>query len=241
MYGQLRFLLLQMRNADDPMKPQEVDCFARALQCPRDAIDVFDLLAGSPPEGILKRVDVVLLGGSGHYSVAVRGPWWPAAMETMQWLYHHNKATFASCWGFQAMAQALGGRVVTDRQRAELGSLPVRLTEAGQQDPVFGILPRTFLALHGHQDVVDVLPPGATLLAVTDKTPHQAFTFPGKPIYCTQFHPELDRKSYLQRLDTYPEYVERILGISLDEFAASVRETPHANQLLVRFLEVVFG
>lgn len=93
----------------------------------------------------------------------------------------------------------------------------------------------------GHQDIVTRLPDQARLLASTDRVAHQAFCCPGKPIYCTQFHPELDLRALLERVRTYPWYVERIAGMPLDEFAATCRETPDAATLLPRFVEFVFG
>ncbi|MFG0261332.1 MAG: type 1 glutamine amidotransferase, partial [Novipirellula sp. JB048] len=107
-----RFLLLQVRDADDPMCAQEVDCFARALGCDAQRIRVFDLLSGVPTVEQLDQVDVVLLGGSGAYSVARGGDWILPALEAMRELFELGKPTFASCWGHQAMAQALGGEVV---------------------------------------------------------------------------------------------------------------------------------
>ena len=47
----IRYLLLQVRNQDDPMRPQEVGCFARALGCEPTQIRTFDLLDGAPTEG----------------------------------------------------------------------------------------------------------------------------------------------------------------------------------------------
>jgi GMP synthase (glutamine-hydrolysing) len=237
--SRLRFLLLQVRNADDPVRMQEVDCFARALGCERDQIRVFDLLAGAPTVTQLDAVDTVLLGGSGDYSVAQGGPWLAAALEAMRTLYDLGKPTFASCWGFQAMARALGGEVVTDLNRAELGSITVQLTPAGKRDPVFGHLSPTFLALMGHQDIVDRLPAGATLLASSQRVENQAFRFDGKPIYCTQFHPELNRSTFLERLWNYPWYVERIVGVGIDDFVATCRETPETSGLLLRFVRHV--
>ncbi|MDA1055293.1 MAG: type 1 glutamine amidotransferase [Planctomycetota bacterium] len=234
----LRYLLLQMRNADDPMRQQEVHCFARALDCNADQIQVLDLLGGVPSLGQLSHFDVALLGGSGDYSVAAGGPWLPAAMETMQELYRTSKPTFASCWGFQAMAKAMGGEVVTDFSRAELGPVLVRLTEAGKQDPIFGGLVDEFLAPMGHRDIVERLPADAVLLASSDAVENQAFRFADKPIYCTQFHPELDRTAFLQRVDAYPHYVEKIAGMSLPDFARErCQETPVAARILQSFLQ----
>ena len=63
------------------------------------------------------------------------------------------------------------------------------------------------------------------------------FLLRGRPIYCTQFHPELDRAAMLERVIAYPEYIARIARISFDEFIQNVRETPEANSLLRRFVE----
>ena len=122
------------------MRRHEVVCFANALRCDPEQIKVVDLMTNPPGSADLARVDVVLLGGSGDYSVARGGPWLAAALDAMVGLYETSKPTFASCWGFQAMARALGGEVVTDHARAEVGVTWLTLTEAGRNDPVFGPL-----------------------------------------------------------------------------------------------------
>ncbi len=235
----IEYLLLQVRNADDPMLHQEVDCFARALGCDASHIAVHDLLAGAPTSIQLAAADIVLLGGSGDYSVAEGGDWLEPALDAMRQLHEMSKPTFASCWGFQAMAKAMGGEVVTDQERAELGSIEVRLTEAGRSDRLFAPLGERFLAPMGHQDCVTRLPPGAILLASSQKVENQAFRFDGKPIYCTQFHPELDRHALLERLRAYPIYVQRICGLTIEQFAEQCEETPETNQMLRRFVETV--
>lgn len=161
-------------------------------------------------------------------------------MQAMRELFDLRKPTFASCWGFQAMARALGGRVITDIDRAELGTVTVQLTSAGRNDPIFGPLGDRFDAQMGHQDRVVELPAGAVRLAKTEQVENQAFCFPDRPIYCTQFHPELDQQSLLGRLRAYPQYVREISGVSMQQFAANhCRETPQANQLIKRFLNHV--
>ncbi len=237
----LRYLLLQARDLDDPMCPQEVGCFTRALQCAPEQIRPFDLLKGHPSHRQWDAVDMVLLGGSGDYSVAQGGPWLERVLDTMRDLHARSKPTFASCWGFQAMAKALGGDVVTDLARAELGTLDLCLTEAGEHDPLFGPLGPTPLVHMGHQDIVDRLPADAVLLASTDRVENQAFRFAGKPIYCTQFHPELTVKGMTERLQAYPEYVAKIAGMPLDAFLQTLAETPETNALLRRFVRQVFG
>ncbi len=219
------------------MRGHEVTSFERCFGLVPGQVEVFDLLGGAPTPALIDRVDVVLLGGSGDYSVARGGAWLPAALDAMVGLHEASKPTFASCWGFQAMARALGGEVVTDRSRAEVGPTRMSLTTAGCADPVFGPLGSRFQALSGHEDHVVSLPEGAVLLASSERSVNQAFHFPGKPIYATQFHPELDRAGLVMRIGRYPAYLA-LAGVStLAELEEKTPEVPHTEAILPRFLE----
>ena len=237
----LRFLLLQVRNADDPMRGQEVSCFARTLGVENEQIAVIDALSAAPTRRELDAVDMVLLGGSGDYSVTGSGQWLDRTLDAMRDIHHLAKPTFASCWGFQAFAKATGGEVVCDPSRAEIGTSPLRLTAAGKEDPVFGPLEDRFFGQMGHQDRVAELPPGTTLLASSEKVINQAYRFDGRPIYCTQFHPELNAQAMRERLATYPHYVEEIAGVSWEKFESTLRDTPETAAVLPRLLAHVFG
>ena len=223
------------------MRHHEVRCFSRSFDCPPEDIDVFDLLSGAPPARALEATDVVLLGGSGDYSVARGGPWLPAALDTMVQLYETKKPTFASCWGFQAMARALGGEVVTDHSRAEVGTIWLELTGEGETDPVFGPLGRRFQVQIGHEDIVTDLPSQATCLAMSDRVENQAFRLEGAPIYATQFHPELDRQGLIDRLKQYPSYLPLAGAATVEELEAIAPETPETTAILTRFLDVALG
>jgi len=244
---QLRYLLLQTRNSGDPMAAQEVRCFARMLDCEISAIEVFDLLSAAPPINKLQQPDMLLLGGAGHYSVASEPgrprprPWLERALDCMREIHRLAKPTFASCWGFQAMARAMGGQCVNDLPNAEVGTIELSLTDAGREDPLFGQLPPAFSGQAGHEDHVVALPPDAVLLASSARVREQAFRFAGRPIYCTQFHPELDRTALMERVVAYPEYLARIARIPFDDFIQTCRETREANQLLRRFVAMVFA
>lgn len=234
--SEVRFLLLQVRNPGDPMSGHEVQCFERCFGLASGQLDTFDLLSGTPTGARIDASDVVLLGGSGDYSVVRGGPWLQAALDVMVGLYETAKPTFASCWGFQAMARALGGEVVTDPSRAEVGVTWLELTPAGLEDPVFGPLGRRFQAFAGHEDHVVSLPAEAVLLASSMRSSHQAFHFPGKPIYCTQFHPELDRAGLVARIAKYPSYLPLAGASTLHELEEKTPELPGTEELLRRFL-----
>jgi len=91
------------------------------------------------------------------------------------------------CLGAQLIASALHAQV----RRApvkEMGWAPIALTAAGAASPLRHLAQVD--VLHWHGDSFD-LPHGATLLASTPLTPHQAFSF-GPAVLATQFHPEAD-------------------------------------------------
>ncbi|MEO1996134.1 MAG: type 1 glutamine amidotransferase [Planctomycetaceae bacterium] len=239
MYPSLRFLLLQIRDHDDLMRTQEVGCFLRALGIAPSQLDVFDLLSAELDANTIDQADVIIVGGSGGYSATDDAPWLHRSLASLLRAFDSGKPLFASCWGFQAMARALGGAVETDEPpRAEMGTFDLRLTDVGRQDPVFAPLGSSFSAQLGHEDCVVRLPEGAILLASSTHVENQAYTFPDRPVYCTQFHPELQRSDLLQRAQAYPQYVERIAGVAFQTFCESVTETPAAEMLLTRFVSL---
>ncbi len=234
-----RFLLLQVRKPNDPMRGQEVECFQRALALSPCRIDVHDLVGEPLTASQVSQTDMFLLGGSGDYSVVTGGPWLERAMDSLRLVHASGRPAFASCWGFQAMARALGGRVIHDASRAEVGTFEIALTEAGVEDPFFGALPGRFLAQMGHEDHVVGLPENSTWLASSEMTPFQAYRFDDAPIYCTQFHPELEREDLATRLRFYPRYFEYVMGVSVEVFLETVYETPHPVHVIRRFARAV--
>ena len=221
------------------MRDQEVSCFASALECEVGDIGQLDLIEKGPSASQLSEFDAVFVGGSGDYSVVKGGHWLPAALASLQSVANSGIPMFASCWGFQAISAAFGGQVVYQREYAELGSTKVKLTDAGAKDPVFSVAGPSFLAHSGHEDTVTTLPSEAILLASSDRVANQAIKLSDRPVYATQFHPELLKEHYLQRLQTYPRYVTELTGMPFDEFAASCRETPESNRLLRQFVQQV--
>jgi GMP synthase (glutamine-hydrolysing) len=240
MIDRIRYTLLQVRNPDDPMRDHEVQSFCRVLETTPEMIRVHDLLNGKPSESVFSATDMFLLGGSGHYSAAGEGEWLQRALETMRAVHLSRKPTFASCWGFQAMARAMGGRVIKDLAHSEMGTHHLSLTEEGKTDPVFGPLGDTFYAQMGHEDHVIELPPNVTLLASSPRVANQAYRFDDAPIYCTQFHPELNRDDLMKRVQVYPEYIERIAGLPAERFSELLKESTETEAILTRFVKLVF-
>ena len=115
-------------------------------------------------------------------------------------------------------------------------------TEEGAEDSLFGELPRLFHAQQGHNDRIVRLPPGTVCLATNANAPVQALRMQGKPIWATQFHPELTRVDNATR---YKRYIQAYGGDGNpppdDPVMATLRETPHPTDLLRRFGEMVLS
>jgi GMP synthase (glutamine-hydrolysing) len=185
------------------MAAHERGCFADRSGLPLDAVDVHAMPTGRPTADQLRRYDVIFFGGSGAFSVLDDVPWIRDGLDTLREVVELRVPAWASCFGFQGLSLAMGGQVVADVDRQELGSVQLSLTAAGRADPVIGVLPATFWAQQGHHDHVDGLPAGVTLLATGTAIANQAFKVDGAPFYASQFHPELTSRTTLDRFLYY--------------------------------------
>ena len=127
------------------------------------------------------------------------------------------------CLGGQLLAAATGGSVRRGADGPEIGAYLTAKRDAAENDPLFGPVPMTPDVMHYHYDVVDRLPPGATLLLSSTGYPHQAFRV-GAAAWGLQFHIEttaaLVREwAEAERLAPTPR-----LGVVLDEAEDAMRE-----------------
>ncbi len=235
------FMILQIRDAGDSIRDHEIQCFMRSTGQQTGVLRIVALLNNQVTAASLEDVDMVFIGGSGAYSATDEGDWIGGAMESLRVVHASQTPTFASCWGHQALARAMGGRVENHPDSAEVGTIPMTLTAAGSDDPVFGGLPSPFHAQVGHEDSVMELPPNTTIIAGSERCRIHAYRFDDAPIYCTQFHPELTHDDLLMRLDAYPEYVERIAGLPMDEFKKTTQESPEASGIIAAFVSHALG
>lgn len=143
-----------------------------------------------PPPGEVSAA--IILGGRMGANDEAKFPFIGALKEFIRESAAEETPVLGICLGGQIMAEALGGRVHSNRN-GEKGISDVRLTTLGCFDPIFGQLPYDFVTFHWHNDSF-VLPDGAVLLATNGACPAQAFRY-GRSIYALQFHPEMDRET----------------------------------------------
>lgn len=236
----MKFLLLAARNPGDDALEHEQLAFGEILEIGGEALRPWDLLQGPPSFDLVAEHDCVLVGGAGEYGIGDAGehPWLARFIDFCGELVARGSPTFASCFGFQAMVAAAGGAVKQDVARAEIGTFEVTLTDAGRADPLFGPLGPRFYAQFGHKDRALGVPSGLVNLASSARCAFGAFTVPDKPIYATQFHPELSMERNRDRYFRYVRnYVRPEMPDTAEQMLASFRETPEASSLLRRYME----
>lgn len=129
---------------------------------------------------------VVVLGGEASVVDRARYPYLADEIELVGRALDAGIPVLGICLGSQVLAAALGARVLR-AGAIELGFRDVDVSAL--DDALFAAAPRTFSAFHWHSDVFE-LPRGATSLARSLATPHQAFRF-GERAWGIQFHLEV--------------------------------------------------
>ena len=100
------------------------------------------------------------------------------------------------CYGFQVLAQALGGRVDKTGKR-EYGATDLKLSSGGT---LLASQPELQVCWMSHGDQVMEAPSGFEVLASTATTPVAAFENLDKRIFGVQWHPEVKHSEQGQRV-----------------------------------------
>lgn len=240
---QPKILLLQTRAPGDPVILEEIRIFARNAGVPAENIFPHNLLISTPTVDQAGQLDAVMIGGSGEYFVS-RGdlPNFQGILDLLVDLIETGHPMFASCFGFQLIVRAFGGEVSFLPEKMELGTYDLSLTDAGMSDELFGSLPAVFRAQLGHKDQATRLPDSLTHLAYSERSPYQAIRFPGKPVWATQFHPEVTREENLGRFKRYIDlYASKTDREDLRETLARFQSAPETERLIPRFMQLVFS
>jgi GMP synthase (glutamine-hydrolysing) len=192
---------------------------------------VIDLPQGEAPPPPQK-VSAVVITGSGAM-VTEKAPWMVHAAAWLREAVAAGVPVLGICFGHQLLADALGGEVADNPGGVEVGTVTIRLSDAARQDPLFAGMPRAFAAQVSHRQSVLRLPPGARLLAASEREPHQAFAV-GRCAWGVQFHPEFDAKIVRRFIDHYRESLQQ-QGDSPAQLSEGVQASPQSAALLARF------
>lgn len=235
--SELKLLLLQIRDGEQ-VRQEELESFAEycgvSLQ-QIDVLNVFDTPSFSPAAA--DNYDALLVGGASEANV-LQPEVYPFVIDSQALIAHCaeiNKPVFASCFGFQLAVLALGGEVLHRDQNFEMGTVPISLTYAVWDDPIFRDTPDNFYAVSVHRQYASEVPDCCTVLAYTEQCIH-AFSLKGKPFWAFQFHPEVDKRILVERLTFYKaHYTDG--DDHLDQVLESAQETPQSNALMGKFVQ----
>jgi GMP synthase-like glutamine amidotransferase len=209
----VRLLGIQFRTNETARAHEQVSL--RRELGPAVTIDFVSALDAHPlwlgEESLYPRYHGVVLGGSGDLDFDGRRDQNDPArllsyqlLERLRPFFHtlftHDIPTLGICYGHQILGAFAGARVHHDPEQAKTRSHPVRFLINHTEYFIFSDLPATFHAHYGHKDVLDQIPPGATLILDGGAACRVSGLQYGKNIYTVQFHPELTRRDITERI-----------------------------------------
>jgi GMP synthase (glutamine-hydrolysing) len=172
-------------------------------------------------EMLARRPDAVILSGGPSSVYADGAPGVDPALFTA------GVPAFGICYGFQAMARSLGGRVARTGS-AEFGRTSLEVL--GSDPTLFHGLPREQAVWMSHNDAVAEAPDGFSVVARTSDTPVAAFEDLSRRLAGVQFHPEVLHTEHGQAV--LEHFLYEVAGIAptyttsnvIDEQVAAIRE-----------------
>ena len=181
--------------------------FRDAIEEDGHSLDEWSMLDGAAPADADGYAGVIVFGGSMHVDQEQQHPWLREEDAFLRGLLEREVPTLGVCLGAQLLVQAIDGPVFRAPE-PEKGWMDVELTEAARGDPVFGSLPRRFVAFDWHE-YTWALPDRAGVVELgRSKRYPQAYRI-GDAAWGIQFHAEVDRPIVRSWLDTfeasYPE------------------------------------
>lgn len=151
-----------------------------------------DPQANLPDSGGLEGYDGVALTGS-SLNLYDMTPEITAQIDLARAVFAAGTPIFGSCWGLQVLTAAAGGVVRRNPRGREMGiARKIAPNDAGRAHAMLADRPIAFDALAVHQDEVETMAPGTTLLASNGMSDVQAVEIrSGRgTAWAVQYHPE---------------------------------------------------
>ena len=225
------------------MLEQEINCFVTQCGVEPEQLTTVNAVYEQPKVEKLPPFDILMVGGSGDHYVSMSEDYqfFPFISEFLLDVIDKDIPLYASCWGFQSLSKILGGTVIHDPDNTEVGTYLLTKTRAAEQDPLFSWFPSKFYAQMGHKDRVSQLPAYLQNLASSELSPNQAFRIPNKPVYASQFHPELNLETNRER---FLFYIDKYHLNQNDPEAEMVlsrfKNSRHVSLLMPKYIKWVF-
>ncbi|MCA0321748.1 MAG: glutamine-hydrolyzing GMP synthase [Actinobacteria bacterium] len=181
---------------------REANCFSEVVP---STMPVGELLAKDPAA-------IILSGGPSSVYEEGAPSLDPALLEA-------GVPVFGMCYGFQSMAQALGGSV-EKTGLSEFGATQAMVSDTAST--LFNGQPDEQSVWMSHGDSVAVAPEGMRVTATTAGAPVAAFEDDARRLYGVQWHPEVMHSTFGQQV--LENFLRRGAGLAGDWTAANVVE-----------------
>lgn len=230
-------LIIQTGRAPDPIRGRHGDFphwFRIGTRLASHQLHIVEVSAGHPLPPPRDVAGAIITGSAAM--VTERAGW---SERTAGWIRDAmdiDLPLLGVCYGHQLMAHALGGRVDYLPGGREIGTQPIELVDRAALDALADCLPATFRAHTTHEQSVIEPPSGSTVLARSNRDPHQLLRY-GPNAISTQFHPEFNAevmRDYVRRKHADM----RREGSDPKSVFQAVAATPIARQLLRHFSRI---
>ncbi|OIO59789.1 MAG: GMP synthase [Verrucomicrobia bacterium CG_4_10_14_3_um_filter_43_23] len=134
-----------------------------------------------------------------------------------------RKPILGFCLGAQLMGEALGAHTEKSPEK-EIGVYPITLTEPGTQDSLFSGFPKTFNAIHWHNDMPG-LTADSTVYAYSEGCPRQIVRYTDC-VYGFQCHLEIELSGMDALIKACPEDLS---PSKFTQTAAAIRSTDYTS------------
>jgi GMP synthase-like glutamine amidotransferase len=176
-------------------------------------VELFYVAQGDPFPDPWGYDAVWVMGGPMNVEDVEHCPWIAEELAFIQMAVTQAGVPYlGTCLGAQMLAAATGGQVGFLEQ-PEIGLLPVEMNDMGQRHPLLGGLDHQAQVVQWHGQGVLELPPGATVLASSERCPVQIFAL-GDRAFGLQFHSEVTPTVMDQWVDILPyrQELDRAIG-----------------------------
>lgn len=235
----LKILLLQIRTDKVTLHEEleEFIVFSGLNRSQFSTLNAFENKSFSP--SIINNYDALFIGGSSDASVLdpITYDFLPSCKALLRTCYENDIPTLASCFGFQLAVEEFGGKVILDKENMEIGLYQINLSDDIKNDRLLYDCPNDFWAVSGHKERAQILPQNALHLGKTELCPYHIFTFPNKPFYAFQFHPEVNTIDLIDRITRYKtRYLESSDSLQqiIDD---AIYPTIESNLIIKKFVE----
>ena len=197
-------------------------------------IDTFNIRATAEVPDLT--YDIYISSGGPGSPLQSEESWEPRYFSFIDSLFAYNrqaeqkKHLLLICHSFQLVSRHLGLGTVGKRKSTSFGVLPVHLTDAGQNDPIFSRLPEPFYAVDSRDyqlvdlDFERLASLAIEVLCLEKERPHvplaraiMALRF-SPEIIGTQFHPEADGEGMLRYMLTDERKQQVITAYGEDKY-----------------------